>query len=245
MGKLLTHKEFLDKLVKNNSSYREGIFSVISPYKRALSKIKVNTKYGDCLVEANSLVRGYKPTISTAVDKDRFFEAQSKEIHGDEFNYEKVKYTNNDTPITIICSIHGDFNMLPKEHLIGSKCPKCARNNSGFSFQKWSNFNKDNQALLYVLNCFNENENFIKIGITTSSVENRYKGVRRMPYKYTVVKEMKVSRELIWQTEKQIKKEITTLYNPLLKFKGSVTECFETTELDNILKIIEWNESTQ
>lgn len=45
------------------------------------------------------------------------------------YDYSKVEYINNKTPITIICPIHGDFRMTPKGHLYNkSECPKCTTN---------------------------------------------------------------------------------------------------------------------
>lgn len=57
------------------------------------------------------------------------FIKQSKEVHGDTYNYDKVNYVNTHTPITITCSIHGDFQQAPNNH-IGQKqgCPACGVN---------------------------------------------------------------------------------------------------------------------
>jgi very-short-patch-repair endonuclease len=50
-----------------------------------------------------------------------------KKIHGDKYELSKVNFKNNKTPITLICPIHGDFEILP-ERVIHQKsgCPKCA-----------------------------------------------------------------------------------------------------------------------
>ena len=50
---------------------------------------------------------------------------KAKSIHGDRYNYGKTEYVNNHTKITITCSIHGDFEQDPKNHLQGQGCPKC------------------------------------------------------------------------------------------------------------------------
>ena len=49
-----------------------------------------------------------------------------KEAHGDIYDYSKVIYKGSITPITILCSIHGDFKQTPSEHKRGSGCQKCA-----------------------------------------------------------------------------------------------------------------------
>lgn len=45
------------------------------------------------------------------------------------FNYSMVNYINCNTPVDIICPIHGLFSQTPLIHLWGSKygCPKCSR----------------------------------------------------------------------------------------------------------------------
>lgn len=48
-----------------------------------------------------------------------------KKIHGNKFNYSKVKYENTHKKIKIICSKHGEFLQTPKAHLTGQGCPIC------------------------------------------------------------------------------------------------------------------------
>jgi len=49
-------------------------------------------------------------------------------IHGNKYDYSKVKYTSKKKPITIICPIHGEFNQKPEVHLMGCGCQKCCKN---------------------------------------------------------------------------------------------------------------------
>ena len=48
-----------------------------------------------------------------------------KIIHGDKYNYSKVKYVNNHTKVCVECPIHGEFWQTPNNHLQGQGCPKC------------------------------------------------------------------------------------------------------------------------
>ena len=57
---------------------------------------------------------------------DQFIE-KAISIHGNLYNYEKTKYTTNKAKVTILCATHGDFEQTASHHLLGSKCPKCAR----------------------------------------------------------------------------------------------------------------------
>ena len=53
------------------------------------------------------------------------FIKKAREVHGDRYDYSKVEYTNNQTPVEIVCSIHGAFIQRPSNHLRGNGCPQC------------------------------------------------------------------------------------------------------------------------
>jgi len=50
---------------------------------------------------------------------------KAREIHGDKYDYSKVEYINNNTPVTIICPKHGEFEQTPHSHKSGQGCPMC------------------------------------------------------------------------------------------------------------------------
>jgi hypothetical protein len=55
------------------------------------------------------------------------FIEKAKLIHGDQYDYSKVKYQNSRTKITIICKEHGEFMMEANSHTSGGQnCPKCS-----------------------------------------------------------------------------------------------------------------------
>lgn len=54
------------------------------------------------------------------------FIEKARKIHGDFYDYSKVKYINNKTKVCIICPIHGEFWQRPTMHLRGNRCPKCS-----------------------------------------------------------------------------------------------------------------------
>jgi very-short-patch-repair endonuclease len=54
------------------------------------------------------------------------FIKKAKEIHGDKYDYSKVEYVNNHTPVCIICPKHGEFWQMPTNHILSkSNCPLC------------------------------------------------------------------------------------------------------------------------
>lgn len=62
----------------------------------------------------------YKPTTEEWIKK-------VAPIYNYKYDYSKVNYIDNKTPVTVICSIHGEFYPFPNNHAKGiSGCPKCA-----------------------------------------------------------------------------------------------------------------------
>lgn len=55
------------------------------------------------------------------------FIRKAREVHGDKYDYSKVEYVNNRTPVCIICPIHGEFWQSPDSHLVGKGCKNCGR----------------------------------------------------------------------------------------------------------------------
>ena len=62
---------------------------------------------------------------------EQFIE-DARKVHGNKYNYDKVKYKNNKTKIIITCPEHGDFLQTPNKHLIGRGCPKCCNEQKHF-----------------------------------------------------------------------------------------------------------------
>ena len=54
------------------------------------------------------------------------FISHAKEVHGDKYDYSRVKYVNNGTKVDIVCRKHGSFLQTPNKHLYGQGCPKCS-----------------------------------------------------------------------------------------------------------------------
>ena len=68
------------------------------------------------------------------------FVRKAKNVHGNKYDYSKVKYVNNRTKVCIICHEkdengveHGEFWQTPSNHLTGNGCRKCADNKYRFT----------------------------------------------------------------------------------------------------------------
>jgi len=90
-------------------------------------------EHGEFWQEPVAHLRGYNcPKCANIKRGDTFrdnlcsFVEKSKEVHGDRYDYSKVEYKNSSTKVCIICPEHGEFYMLPQNHILGQGCPKCA-----------------------------------------------------------------------------------------------------------------------
>lgn len=151
-----------------------------------------------------------------------------KEKHKDRYDYSLVVYEGDaHKHLKIICKEHGIFTQSYANHNSGKGCPICARE---FSPRLKSGFVKSykvkNYASLYLIRCFNNTENFYKIGITTKQINRRFSGQSSIPYSYELLYLHENTGDIIWDTETKLHKKYKDLkYIPLLSF-GGMYECF-------------------
>lgn len=158
-----------------------------------------------------------------------YFVEKANIIHKNFYSYEKFVYTKSTIKGIIICPIHGDFEQKANDHLNGKGCRKCGylKNNVGWSrsdFERLCLKNNGN-GIFYVIRCFNDTEEFYKIGITSQTIEKRYRG--KLPYNYEIIQQVDGPSSLVYDLEKLMLKTYKNNYTPLIPFKGSVRECFK------------------
>lgn len=150
-------------------------------------------------------------------------------IHGDKYDYSKFNYVNTKTKGEIICSKHGSFWQKPENHTWGKGCRKCSyeklRNENGIG---WAEKYTGREGIFYILKCWNNEETFYKVGVTSTSVKDRYSTKKSMPYQYKVLRIItSPDLEYIFELESRNKKKLSKfLYKPLQYFPGSMSECF-------------------
>lgn len=167
------------------------------------------------------------------IEKSKFktteeFIKDATRIHKGKYSYSKVNYIDGKKEVIVTCNTHGDFKREASRHLEGKGCKQCAYlGHGGYSKTDYIKKAKERICTFYTLRCFNENEEFYKIGITMNSVKKRYSTVESMPYNYEIVSEVFGEAGFIWDLELQEKRKLKEFhYNPKIDFKGSITECF-------------------
>lgn len=74
------------------------------------------------------------------------FKTVCNKIHNFKYDYSKVNYIDDVTPVTVICPEHGEFKVTPNKHKNrGTGCPKCALKISSYPEYILSNLLKENK----------------------------------------------------------------------------------------------------
>lgn len=215
-----------------------------SNYINDSTKVKIIcSAHEEFVQKANSHLNGRgcwkcanKKTAERRENSTENFIKEVATVHNNRYDYSKVEYKGALEKITIICKTHGEFKQKATYHKQGNGCSLCADENRGCKKSMYIKQARERLCELYILKCFNEEEEFYKIGITMNSIKKRYKNSRDMPYKYLIISEIFGGAEEIWDLEKKVIIENKIFkYQPIKFFKGK-GECF-TKELP-ILKII-------
>ena len=125
MAKKLTKEEFISRARNVHGNFYE--YSKIE-YKGMGIKVCITCpEHGDFWMTPTNFLAGHRcPTCS---GRERItlnvFVKRSKEKHHDRYDYSKVEYKGLNTPVCIICPVHGEFWQKPKYHILGNGCPAC------------------------------------------------------------------------------------------------------------------------
>ena len=161
------------------------------------------------------------------------FEDESRKIHGDRYEYDKVSYIKNDKKVVITCKDHGDFTQAPVNHLQGHNCPECHKRDAigGYSKTLFENNPKirNKKASCYIVKVTDKRtlKTFIKVGITANKVKYRYSGNNYGSYKIEIIRDKKTTLHKAFMIEQRFLKMFKKhQYFAPRDFYGW-TECFK------------------
>ena len=131
MGKKLTKEEFINRAKEIHGDKYD--YSKVN-YVNKRTKIEIICPiHGSFFQYPEVHIRGSGcPECGKKISKEKRkltneeIIEQFKKVHGNKYDYSKVNYVNIDTPVEIICPIHGSFFQSPYEHKNGANCPKCS-----------------------------------------------------------------------------------------------------------------------
>lgn len=100
---------------------------------------------------------------------------RSKESHGDRYDYSKSVFNGRKNPITIICPVHGEFEQTPCTHMSGGGCRYCAMAVQAGIYAIDPEDIDLPTTLYHVSFQRPDGSSFEKIGITTRTLEERFR----------------------------------------------------------------------
>lgn len=209
------------------------------------------------LMTATNLVAGSNVNIKSALDKTSLFLENLKQKNEklyNIYNFEKFVYINDKTKGIVFCNKHGKFKITPGNLLSNKGCKKCgflrisefqSKNPQGWNRSNW--FNSANKSKnfdsfkVYIIKCWNENEEFYKIGRTFTTIKKRFHNNINMPYTIEILKVFESNRLTLESCKKIYDLEIhlknnnkINKYVPKKYFKG-MQECYKIINNDNII----------
>ena len=212
-----------DKVVYNRNDEKVIITCPVhGDFPQAPAGHKKGEKCPSCSLEKRSSNRIEKTKSNLIED--------FKKVHGNRYNYDKVVYEDSKKNVIIVCPIHGDFPKTPNSHKAGKGCHKCAMESpTGWSHTEWQKAGEKSKNFdsfkVYVIRCWNEEEEFYKIGRTFRTVKHRFKD-KIGKYNYEVIKVEIGEAEDIYKLESEMKSQNKEFsYVPKNKF-GGMYECF-------------------
>lgn len=226
MGKK-TEKQFISELKDIHPN-----LELSSPFTNVNTRILITDELGITYnVLARTLLRGSKPSIMTAIDKNDATIKKFKSIHGDKYNYDKV-VTDGKSQVHVIvnCPEHGDFNITPNNHNKGKGCKKCYLENSTSEYYE-NPMNWEKPSSCYFLRLWNDEEEFFKIGVS-NNIKSRVSHIKRESgYNVEEIDSILTTvYDAHFNLEKSKHLKLNQLgyhYKPKHYFAGCMTECFK------------------
>jgi hypothetical protein len=186
---------------------------------------------------------GYEIMANKNISNTKEFINKCNLVHKNNYDYSLVEYITAMCKIKIICKKHGEFEQVAYGHLSGGGCSKCKNNKTsirnvenptGWTYTNWEKSGLKSKTFdsfkVYILECWNREERFYKIGKTYNTIKQRFNCKTLLPYNYRVLKIFSGNSKEISNLEiRIINMNKNNKYFPKIKFKG-MYECFKKLE---------------
>ena len=172
--KKLTNEEF----IKQCQVYYPNIDFTKTVYTGPNNKVIVTIPdYGDYEITARLLRYGDWSGKPNKSNTKKFIEKCLQKFPDKNYDYSKVNYINNYTKVTIICPIHGPFEIRPADFLRQTGCPMCKpKSLTEIFISNWLKKNNIPFKSQYFLKLDNGRKVFIDFVINNIYVE--YNGIQ-------------------------------------------------------------------
>lgn len=198
-------------------------------------------KHGDFIQDKSNHMRG-SGCIKCFHTKEKYnleeVLLKSKKIYGDKLIYDKAKLVDR-VKISLECKIHGEFTEKVFYLLKGKGCTKCSKEIHSFMYSYYGNRNTDVTCYLYIMNLYNDEENFIKIGIS-NNIERREKEFSKL-YNTQLLYKQEFNLKYCLNVEKFLLNMLhDKSYTPLKDLHGGYTECISGVSFKEIKKLLKF-----
>lgn len=227
----------INKLAYNKKETIEKlIVECENSYNKDISKSFRLNIFVDLICEKHGLVQGEirqdlynikcpichkKETKKRKFTKDSFIRLLY-EIHNDTLDFSKTEYIKSNKKVKYICKIHGEKEALPSNLLKGHGCSRCnfdkqKENPGSWSYSSWEKkaklSNYFDSFKVYIIRCWNDEEEFYKIGRTYVTVNRRFASKFDMPYNYEIIHVIEDENvKTICNMESKLKIKILIMY---------------------------------
>ena len=197
-------------------------------YKKGgiMNKIQIATIYREIKITPDSILKGGGFDIRSAINKTQYL-YNYLTLHQPQYINQNLQFTSEfkgtNNPIEFIINNEKHIS-TPTSLMFGYFSPYSSPgiyNIKNIEKNRLDNINK--KCILYKIKLFNNNECFYKIGITTTSINNRLK---QIPYNAEIIELINTNLYDGFYQEQQLHEELSQFkYNPQIKFGGK-NECF-------------------
>lgn len=164
---------------------------------------------------------------------------KASEVHDNKYTY-TGDYETLGVAITFYCDEHGRQRRNANNHLKGAGCSKCEKTGNKvdkLTKEGYVNTAKGRVTSLYLIECWNEEEKFYKIGKTFRGVKARFSG-KLIPYQYKILSLYESSAEEIWDLEELLHIKYKEHSYKSNKWFVGFSECYNLElPVDEIIKL--------
>jgi len=235
--KVWTEESFREKVSEIHPTLLFDKTIYIKPKEKVLYECPI---HGEKLTLPYNLLKGCgckqcdrsKSRITKNEWLDRF-----KDCNCENISYDNIPESfNAEEHVSFVCDIHGDFQQTPLKHL-KSCCPKCGKENTGWTDTLWQKAGDKSKNFdsfkVYIIRCWNDEEEFYKIGKTFVTIKERFNSGLSLYYEYELIEcfVFKNSKDAS-NFERYLQKHNRAYRYTPKKYFGGYHECFS-----NVVKV--------
>lgn len=242
LNKTKTHDAFVNEANRIHRHTYEYVTPYVSQHDPITMRCSV---HGEFSMTPNAHVSG-KQGCPKCVGKHKTQDDWIQEFyatHSMRYDYSRSAIATSHEKITIWCNKHGEFLQTPSMHRRGQGCPGCAYDEhkgrySRTFFDRHPEL-KDTPAFLYVLQFTSDDEQFVKVGVTSTTVEQRVRNTRTTAYTISILLQLPLTLYEAFVIEQSVLDLLRhSKYTPKEKFHGQ-TECLNAVCYEDIQKLIQ------